>query len=265
MGMVVVMILLVIICFFCVLTIRNLYVSLSEVRKANRMKTAFLRNISNEIRTPLRLVSGLAELISKDDLYLSKNEKKTISDQLSFSANLIATLLDEVMVFSNAGNGHELEDESISPNQLCCRCIDSHVTNKSVAEGVKLVFKRELSDEFFIKSDRHVVELILNKLIMNACRFTKKGEIAVGCNCKDNQDKLTIYVQDTGEGIPENRKDCLFGWFENPGDMNDEAELDLSIAQKMAMKLGGIIRLDEHYTGGTRFLLILPVKNRLTD
>ena len=233
---------------------------LSKLRKGDRMKMAFLNNISHEIRTPLKSVHEMADVVAKPDLYLSKNEKLDIADQLHYNANLISTLLDEVLVFTDAdAAGHQLKFEMFSPNALCRRCLEANMHSIYHREAVKLSFKRELNDEFFVKSDRHMVELILNKLILNACRFTEKGEIVAGCNVSEQVGRLTIYVSDTGMGIPENRLDSLFSWFEAPDDMRDEAELDLSICQKMAQKLGGSLRVEPNPRQGTRIMLVLPL------
>ena len=234
---------------------------LNNLRKGDRMKMAFLNNISHEIRTPLKSVGEMADVVAKPDLYLSKNEKRDIADQLHYNANLISTLLDEVLVFTDSdATGHQLKDEMFSPNALCRRCLEANMHSIYHREAVKLNFKRELSDEFFVKSDRHMVELILNKLILNACRFTEKGEITAGCNVSEHVGHLTLFVSDTGKGIPENRLNNLFTWFEAPDDMVDEAELDLSICQKMAHKLGGNLHVEPNPTQGTRILLILPLR-----
>ena len=232
-----------------------------EVQKGDHIKRAFLRNIGHEVRTPLKAVQALASTVGKDDLYLSKNEKRDIADQLEYNTNLIGTLLDEVLLFTDSeSEGHQLHDDSFSPNALCRRCLEANMFSLYHRQAVKLNFKREMNDEFFCKSDRHVVELILNKLILNACRFTEEGEITVGCNTSEHVGRLTIFVMDTGMGIPENRLGNLFTWFDEPDNMKDEAELDLSICKRLAEKLGGTISHDTTYEQGTRLLLILPLK-----
>ena len=82
----------------------------------------------------------------------------------------------------------------------------------------------------------------------------------MGCNTSDNPGYLTAFVKDTGNGIPEQRRNKLFTWFDAPDDMYDEAELDLSICQRLAGKLGGVLEIDPQYSKGTRVLLILPLK-----
>ena len=156
-------------------------------------------------------------------------------------------------------SGHQMQMESFSPNLLCRRCLQANMNSIYHRKAVKLKFQRELNDEFFVKSDRHLVELIVSKLIVNACRFTEQGEIQVGCNTTEHREFLTVYVNDTGDGIPEGRQSSLFSYFEKPDDLQDEAELDLSICGKLAEKLGGALLYDDSYQGGTRMKLLLPM------
>ena len=235
--------------------------AVQEAKKSERMKQVFLQNINHEIRVPLELFRTLAKTVGKEDLYLSKNEKRSISEQMVYNANLISTLLDEVMMFTDTDTvGHRLHMESFSPNALCRRCLEANTLSIYHREAVKLHFKRELNDEFFVKSDRHLVELIVNKLVINACKFTEEGEITVGCNTTLRPDCLTIHVSDTGVGIPKNRRGSIFSYFEQPDDLQDEAELDLSICRRVAESLGGELLYDERYEQGTRLMLILPLR-----
>ncbi len=246
----------------CIGCLCILYARLRKSQKADRIKQIFLMSMNHEIRVPLEAIAGLADMISNEKVYLSKNEKQDISDQLNYNANLVETLFDEVMMFTgNEKEGHQLRDESFSANVLCRRCLEANMNSIYHRKEVKMSFKRELNDEFFVKSDRHLVELILNKLILNACRFTEQGEVLVGCNTREYDDRMVFYVEDTGGGIPENRLNKMFSWFETPEDMNDEVELDLSICQQIAHKLGGMLVRDEQYQRqGTRMLLVLPLK-----
>lgn len=239
----------------------KLRADMRHVRKSERMKKVFLENIHHEIRVPLKVFHSLSETVGKDDLYLSKNEKRNIADQLLYNANLIGTLLDEVMMFSDSSeSGHLLQIESFSPNALCRRCLEANMNSIYHCKRVKLQFNRELRDEFFVNSDRHLVELIINKLIINACKFTEEGTVTVGCNTTTHTDRLTIYVSDTGKGIPEARMSNLFSYFDEPDDLQDEAELDLSICRRIAEKLGGELLYDVAYQDGTRLELILPLR-----
>lgn len=244
----------------CLWQVKTLTETAKEANRANRAKEAFLRNLGLEIRTPLHTVSALAGIIADESLYLSKGEKRNISDQIKFNAGLIATLLDEAMLLTDTSEGHTMEDEEFSPNLLCRRCMDAMLQQGGEDTSVKILFKRELSDEFFVYADSHLVELVLSKLLVNARRFTEKGEIVVGCNTTENPGLLTIYVQDTGVGIPEDRKGELFNWFDHPDNVPDDTEISLSVANHLVRKMGGMLSLDPHYQGGTRMLIVLPIK-----
>lgn len=256
--MVIVLVILILACLGCILAMKAQHARMCRAQKRDRMKTVFIKGLSREIRTHLHSVSGLAEIISKDDLYLSKTEKRTISSQIKYNTSLISTLLDEVAVFSEENGGHQLEDERFSPNIVCQHCIDAN--RSMVHEGVRLSFRRELTDNEFVSADRHIVEFIMNKLMQCACQFTEKGEITVGCHRGDPAHLIVFFVQDTGGGIPEDRRDILFKWFEDPDEMCEPTEFDLSVAQRLAAKVGGYLRWDSQYKNGTRMEFTLPVR-----
>lgn len=257
----IIVLLLVIVCAVCAMRLWQQGKVLAVMKKREQVRTAFIRNLSREIRTPLHTVSGLAEVISNEQLYLSKSEKKNISDQIKANSDLIGTILDEVMYYvDNTSGGHKIKDERLSPNSLCRSSLQAFQQRSTDSCAAKIAFKRTMSDDVFVNTDPHIVQLILNKLMFNACHFTQEGEVAMGCSTSENPGKLTIYVQDTGCGIPEDRKQSVFSWFDHPNDNIDMAEMDLSIAQRLAHRLGGEVMLDPKYTGGTRVLLILPMK-----
>lgn len=254
-----IIIILVIACVGCALRMWMLSNEIRRLRKSQRVKTAFLRNISHEIRTPLHTVTGLAEVITSDSLYLSKGDKKNISDQIKSNTELISTLFDEAMLYiDNRSEGHTIVNERLNPNFLCRSCLQTIQSSQTAECKTKLVFKRTLRDDFFISTDPHILQLILSKLIHLACRFSPEGNVSVGCNNTEVPDKLTFYVEDSGTGIPEERKAMIFKWFEHPEESTDSVEMDLSIIQMLARRIGGEVSIDANYTGGTRMLVILP-------
>jgi len=255
----VLVILLAVACLFCLLLLRRQGEQVAALKKSSKVKSALIRAMSREIRTSLQSVNSMAEIVSKDDLYLSKGEKKSISERLLYDIDLISTLLDEVSAYiDESQGGHALHDERFSPNLLCQHCIDANTIH--VSPGVRLVFKNQMGESVFVSADYHIVELVLNKLIYIACQFTQKGEIRVGYNYMEVQHLLTLFVEDTGDGIPRDRRTNLFNWFEGDEVDVNTTEFDLSVAQRLATKIGGIIRNDSTYIKGTRMEFTLPVR-----
>lgn len=254
------LVLLVVLIIVCLALVFRMNHQLSALRKGNLVKSAFIHKMAYDIRTPLHSVMGLADIVSKENLCLSKEEKRNITIQIFFNTGLINTTLDEIMVLAECGEGHALENESFAPIELCQHCIELHRNNMNLSPDVQMEFKRDLGSMFFVESDPHLVELVVNKLLDNAVRFTQKGKITVGCNTTEYPDYITIYVEDTGVGIPENRKKYVFDWFNKPSEALDDAELDLSVAMRVAEKLEGLLQLDENYAQGTRVVFCLPIK-----
>ena len=225
----IIVVVLVIICLVLVFRLKQQQERVSALYKSDKLKSHFIKSLAYEIRSPLQSVMKLAEMVGRKDLYLSKEEKKHVADQISYHSSLMGE-----------------------------RCIDANLHN--VPEGVKMTFRQETGHSVFVSADRHLVELVLNKLIILACRFSKKGEITVGCRYEENSHRLTFVVQDMGGGIPEGRGDALFNWYNDPDDVFDETEIDLSVSQKLASKLGGFIHWDDTYKNGTRMEFVLPVR-----
>jgi signal transduction histidine kinase len=259
MMMMVLVVVLVIVCLVLVLRLKQQQAKVSALYKSDKLKSHFIKSMVHEIRDPLMSVKELAEVMGNQGLFLSKGEKKHVADQINFHTSMMATLLEEVQIYSsNDKGGHQLVDERFSPNRLCERCIDANLHH--VQKGVKLMFRQETGQGVFVSSDRHIVELVLNKLVVLACKFTMKGEITVGCSYDEAAHRLTFVVQDTGGGIPEDRKDSLFKWYSDPDAVADETEIDLSVSQQLASKLGGYLNWDNTYKNGTRMEFILPVR-----
>ena len=200
----IIVVVLVSICLLLVFRLKQQQERVSALYRSDKLKSHFVKSLVYEIRSPLQSVMKLAEMMGKKDLYLSKEEKKHVADQIGYHSSLMDTLLDEVEVYADSNKkGHHVTDERFSPNRVCERCIDANLHN--VPEGVKMTFRQETGHSVFVSADRHLVELVLNKLIILACRFSKKGEITVGCRYEENSHRLTFVVQDMGGGIPEGR------------------------------------------------------------
>ena len=243
-------------CLVCLLFALHWRKAYRRMKESDHTKGTFLRHLSSGIRTPLHSVCGLAEVIAKEDVYLSKEEKKTISDQIINNVSMISTQLEEMMVFALGSAGHPIYHERLNINMLCLRCVELFKETKMMKEGVKMLYDKELSEDCFVSSDGHLLELVIGKLLGLACRFTEKGQIVL--TARLDGDKLIISVSDTGGGIPVKRYAKLFDWFDEPDEGRDEAELELSIVQKIVNKLGGYVNWDRTYTEGTKVEIVLP-------
>ena len=243
-------------CSICILRMRTMQEQIEDMKKENSVKTAFLTKFSKELDNPLRNINKQAEIITRPDLYLSKTEKKMIYDQITYNTNLITTFIDECCFLSGSGKGREVKKEKFSPNVLCAKCIDTIQMSMDKDDKLKIVFNREIEDTDHAFSDPRIVELILDELLLNSCWFSTDRFIRVTTRHTDIGDRFMIIVEDYGSSIPKERIPYLFHWFDKPEDAKDDAEIDLSIIFKLALKIDGYLEYDQSYTQGTRMKLI---------
>jgi hypothetical protein len=114
--------------------------------------------------------------------------------------------------------------------------------------------------EASVKTDNEKVEAIFTNLIKNAVKFTSQGSIEFGCEKKGKH--FEFYVKDTGEGIPENKKEIIFDRFRQVNESitrNYEGSgLGLSISKNYVEMLGGEIWLESEEGKGSIFYFTIP-------
>lgn len=229
----------------------------SKLNRRQRMRQYFIYNVSKQIRQPLAHLAKIGDIVADEHLYISKTEKRDIAEQTRRYVDMVGCLLDEVAIFMDPHQqSYVLSTQKFSPNLLCRRCM----ALMDQKEGLQLQFNKELSDEVFVTTDPHLLEMILVKLLQLSMRFTQQGQVTVGCSLTANHSRLVLTVQDTGVGIPQERRSKLFNWFDEPDGMYDEAELDLSIAQRLVNRIGGQLIHDGTCLQGTKMVVMIPVK-----
>ena len=128
-----------------------------------------------------------------------------------------------------------------------------------VSSIIELNYTTRVVDRFQIESNEEGLRKIINQLIHNAIRYTKRGFIRLHCEKSDNEKKLIISLSDSGSGITDEQRKFIADSFYN-SDVNEPEDTGFATSKKIAQILGGTLKYDENYTEGTRFVLILPLK-----
>ena len=236
---------------------------LKEMQKAYRraaesekMKAAFIQNITHEVRTPLNIISGFSQVIADPELTDSVEERQYMSEMMQKSAHQITSLIDEIIGLSLIESTDKMRrDDTPYINRMLRQTIQEYeaIANK----GVAIRLESSLDDEFTLKTNENMLKRIVSALLENAVKFTEMGSIFVNASQVGNQ--LQIAVEDTGCGIPESEVEHIFDRFVKLDSFKEGIGLGLPLSRKLAQQLDGNVTLDTTYTDGARFVVTIPI------
>lgn len=233
---------------------KELKLALDKAQESDRLKTAFIRNISHEVRTPLNAINGFSQLLCSSDFELSQEERQDMKDRISKNAETLTDIFSEVLEMSEGESLHSRSDVDV--NTLCREMIEEQ--KKVNEKGLDIRYASSLPDDFKVHTNEPNVRLILRHLLNNAVKFTEKGGVTLKCEVIGQQ--LVMSVADTGIGIEPDNRERIFDNFVKLDDYADGVGLGLSLSRRLARLLGGDVTYDYGYTGGARFLFTLPIK-----
>lgn len=227
----------------------------SVEQQVTDMKLRFFTNISHELRTPLTLIEGPLEYILKrSDLSKEVREQLQVVER---NTHRMLRLVNQILDFRKIQN-HKMK--------LCVEQIDivSFVHKimenfESVAESNKIDFIFE-SEQPVLKLwvDADKVEKIVFNLLSNAFKYTQPGK-TITVFVHDNEESVTVGVQDQGIGIPESKKNSLFVRFETLLDKNlfnpNSSGIGLSLVKELVEMHHATIRVTSKEGEGSCFMV----------
>jgi len=233
--------------------------ALAKAEESDRLKTAFLNNISHEIRTPFNGILGFLSIIQTSDL--NESERDEYIEIINQSADRLMQTINDIVEMSQIQAGQiKLEISETSIKRLTDKLTERY---QSAAESQKLDFtiNIDLPDNITsVFTDGKKLKTMLSKLIVNALKFTKEGSIILGIQLKG--DYLEFSVVDTGIGISDKQQQVIFEFF-NQADVSNTRQfeglgLGLSITKSYVEMLGGKIWVESTLGKGSTFCFTIP-------
>ena len=238
---------------------------LAQEKRANEMKSAFLFNISHDIRTPMNAIIGFSDLARRhaDDPAMLADclEKVEIS-----SKQMLALIDDMLDMNSLAGGRFVAKSEPTKPAGLISVAVDVFRA-KAQEKNIALRQETDLPDRAVLL-DKHRFLRLMNNLIDNAVKFTPEGgTVTVKARVKRSEGAYARYefsVADTGVGISEEFAAHMFEAFEREENSTKSGSigtgLGLSIVKALADIMGGTVTVQTEKGKGSVFTVELPLK-----
>jgi PAS domain S-box-containing protein len=242
-------------------TQKELEQSLENEKELNLIKTRFIQMVSHEYRTPLTVILSASSLLQNYMDKMTEEQKDKQFNNITHSVSTMTNLLDDVLMIGKSELGKSLD------------ILDFDLVNtvKSISENImfidnnkhKLVF--DMPERLKIKSDKRLVDHIVNNLIMNAVKYSpKQKDVYVKVNEIDSN-RFEFVVKDKGIGIPKEDLDNIFDSFyrsSNTGSIEGTG-LGMSIVKKSIDSLQGTIQIESEESQGTKVSVILPINSEI--
>ena len=229
-------------------------VRMSELAKtANHQKTLFIQHVSHQIRTPLNIIMGFAQVLKESKSLLPEEEMKSITDMIKHNAQMLNRMVLMLSDCSAKGEMEELykdKNEIVSCNDVAQECIS--YANEHFPE-VNIKFKTDVSDDFSINSNHSLLMRSIRELLYNACKYSDGRNVLM--HVTELGSMVRFIVEDTGTGIAEEDVSRLFEMFTKTNDLSEGLGIGLPLARRHIRNLNGDIILDKNYQGGCRFII----------
>lgn len=237
---------------------------ITKSKSLEEERDEFISVISHELRTPITIAEGT---ISNAQLMFDRKDvsiddiKQAVSgshDQVMF----LAQIVNDLSTLSRAERGVGDDVELINTRELAEKMF-SQYSEEAHAKGLQ--FNLDLSTRLGnVKVSRLYLEEILQNIITNAIKYTKKGSVALIIKQKGNT--ISFAVKDTGIGISRSDQIKVFEKFWRSEDYRTRETsgtgLGLYVATKLAKKMNTKIELTSRLNYGSTFSFSLPAARK---
>ncbi|MBK8986821.1 MAG: PAS domain S-box protein [Chloroflexi bacterium] len=238
--------------------------------KATRAKTIFLANMGHELRTPLSVIIGYADIISQDAASDGQSATLLAANKVKQAAQQLRGIVNDVLEITEIETGRltfllETFDIAETVNRAVKNCqtaVDAHNND------LLILLPPDVGSMF---ADQDKVRRALENLLSNAAKFTQNGFITLSVTREqtDGQEWVLFQVADTGIGIAPDQYEKVFRAFDQVDQSftrgYDGVGLGLAINQHLCTSMGGRIDLVSAPGKGSTFTMRLPVRVTAVD
>lgn len=219
------------------------------LRRSNVVKTALLRSVSHDLRSPLTAITTAAGGLAQEGL--DEDERRELISIVDEESRRLAGLVDDLLDFSRLQSGAaDPEVDWISVEDTVRSAIDS-----LPARDFDVGFDAELP---MVKADAAQLERALANVLENAARYA--GDAPVTVRATSAGRVVTVRVADQGPGVSRGELERIFEPFHRSGeDSGRGSGLGLAIARGFVEASGGTLRADSLPGQGTTLILQLPI------
>ncbi|HPR60883.1 MAG TPA: HAMP domain-containing sensor histidine kinase, partial [Prolixibacteraceae bacterium] len=234
----------------------ELLLAKEKAEESDRLKSAFLANMSHEIRTPMNSIMGFASLLPEEE---SQELMSRYAQIIVQNSEQLVHIIDDIVLYSRL----QTKLLTYNPSKFDVNSLLSDIQlSFSLPEYMQkagLFISKQSEQAYYITSDYEKLRQIFANLVSNAYKYTNMGSITIGYTSDEKQ--ITLFVNDTGMGIPQNETDKIFDRFYRATNVNKGAiggtGLGLSIVKELVELIKGKVWVETALNKGTTFYISL--------
>lgn len=228
-------------------------------------KAIFIQNVSHQMRTPLNIVMGFADVLgeslaaqqdSASQSLLQDAELADITETMTHNAIHLRRMVQMLYDSSEYGTSQELfsgKSEYVTINNIAQECIEY---TRERFPKTTINFESNIPPRAVVKTNHLYLMRTLRELLFNAAKYSDGQHIML--RISETISTIRFTVEDVGPGIPSDTLGMIFKPFVKVDDLSEGLGLGLPLAKRHALSLGGDLLYDADYHDGCRFILEVP-------
>lgn len=229
-------------------------VEAETLRRTDAVKTAVIRSVSHDLRTPLATMHAALDGLDSDALALGSAGREELLGALRHELARLERYIENLLDLSRLQAGAAAPTTALwTADALVAQALDDLVDGDRVQVDVP-------PDLPPIRTDAAQVQRALVNLLENALRFSPPG-VPVTLRARRGDGEVILHVEDAGPGVASDDAARIFEPFQSAS--RGGAGLGLAIAQGFVVANGGRIWLERHDGPGASFGLALPAEERV--
>ena len=249
----------------------KLEIALKKAEDASFAKTRFLNNMSHDIRTPMNVILGYAQLMEDELKEKELSETKEHLEKLQQSGNLLLSIINNVLDMARIESGRMEIDENYCRIEDVWKSLFAVFDEKARKKNISLHYTMNVEHEHVLTDVTKVKEILVN-ILSNAIKYTPAGgSVMVYVDelpCDESGYMIVrIRISDTGIGMSQDYLTKIFEAFTREKNTTKSkiagTGLGMSIVKNYVDLLGGTIDVESELGKGSTFTVTL--KHRIAD
>ena len=228
-----------------------------ELEQAVALRREFTGNVSHEMKSPLQVIGGYAELMESG--MVAPEDVPRFAGLIRSESQAMRELIDDVLSLSRLDARAEGSRVPIDLEGLCRRSaqrLEAAASERGVS--VRLLLRRDIE----VLGDPAMIEQMVYNLVSNAIKYNREGGLVL-LQLESDAGSALISVEDEGPGIPEELRERVFERFFRIDASRSRdtggTGLGLAIVKHVAESQGGSVAVGKSHLGGAAFTVRLPL------